>query len=320
MDTRVFQNPSYCNSLFTSLLEQLEEHLLFDARESLSLCLTAYLVGGHVLFEGPPGTGKTLTAKLLSTFLSQSYRRIQFTSDLLPSDIIGSHIYSPKTSSFEFVPGPLFADIILADELNRTPPRTQSALLEAMDERQVTAEGKRLALSQHFFVVATQNPQDFEGTFPLPEAQLDRFLFKIVLTHKSVQTDAKIIQQTIAGILPPDLSTIVPSAIDWHAVQSELRSIELDSSLVDYIARILEGTRNSQMLTYGTSVRAGVALAQASKAFVALDGRKFVTPDDIKYLAKPVLIHRIQLNSASYAAGQDEDSVISAILDEVSIS
>lgn len=290
------------------------QRYLLGSEDLIDLLLIAWLARGHVLIEGPPGTGKTLSAKVLSKLLARTFKRIQFTSDLLPAEITGSHIYQPNTQMFKFMPGPLFADCILADEINRTPPRTQSALLEAMEERQVTCEGQRFELSPDFFVMATQNPQDFEGTFPLPEAQTDRFLFKYTVSHAGAEVDTQIMRATVDGRLNPNFIELNALEIDRSTLDQEIQAVKVDDSILDYIARILAITRRDPMLATGSSVRGGLALAKTSRILAALAGRDFVVPDDIKFLAVPVLRHRIRLTPEAQMAGESEVKIITDIL------
>ena len=287
---------------------------LFGLDGSLDLILAAYLVRGHVLIEGPPGTAKTLVAKLLARIFSRSFSRIQFTSDMLPADILGSHIYSQASQNFSFVPGPIFADFVLADEINRTPPRTQSALLEAMEERQVTVDGRRIPLTADFFVLATQNPQDFEGTFPLPEAQLDRFLLQVVLTHQSAEAEIQILDATMRGALPPQLDKI--SSIEWDhtAIESEIAGVSIDPSLVRHVVRLIQATREHQAFAFGSSVRGGIALLKTARAFAAIAGRDFVIPDDIKSLVVPTLRQRVRLAADAALGNEDAAHILTAIV------
>jgi MoxR-like ATPase len=256
-----------------------------------------------------------MAAKLLAHLFAGSFKRIQMTSDMLPADIIGAHIYSPATQTFEFIKGPLFADIVLADEVNRTPPRTQSALLEAMEERQVTAEGVGFPLSPDFFVVATQNPRDFEGTFPLPEAQLDRFIFKLKITHASAEVEAAILKQTLAGVLPPQLEKI--PRLERHAVDAEMQAVRVDNSLLAYVTGIVQQTRQHPMVQWGSSARAGIAFVKCGRILAAMDGRDFVIPDDVKELAVPILNHRIRLTPEAQISDVTEAAVIEDILKHV---
>ena len=276
---------------------------ILGSEEMIDFLLIAWLARGHVLIEGPPGTGKTLSAKAFSKLLSRTFKRVQFTSDMLPAEIIGSHIYQPNSQSFKFMPGPIFADYVLADEINRTPPRTQSALLEAMEERQVTSEGQRFDLSGDFFVIATQNPQDFEGTFPLPEAQMDRFLFKLVVSHADAKIDSLIIRKNLDGSIDPALTGLSSVAFDRKKFDEEIQRVTVDDSVLAYISRILELSRSHPMLSIGSSVRGGLALARCARISAALGGRDFVTPDDVKQLAVPSLRHRIRTTPEAQMAG-----------------
>lgn len=308
---------SYCQELFKEVQAEFDDKLFFGNRELLDLCLIAFITRGHVLVEGPPGTGKTLSAKLLAHKLSRSFKRIQFTSDLLPSDIIGAHIYSPSDQRFTFVSGPLFSDFILADEINRTPPRTQSALLEAMEERQVTVEGNTFKLNPDFFVIATQNPLEMEGTFPLPEAQIDRFLFKVSIGHSNPDVEAKMIQSVLAGTLPPQFMKIPKLSFDRTRLDSELQTVLLDPSLVAYVTKLLAGTRNHPLLHSGSSIRGGIGLCLSAKVYALSQGRTFVTPDDIKKLATPVLRHRIKLSAEAQISNVTDISILQEIMKKV---
>ncbi len=287
-----------CRALSDAVHTALLQRYLFGDKRLIDLFLIAYLCRGHVLLEGPPGTGKTLAAKLFARLLSKKFKRIQFTSDMLPSDIIGAHIYSPAKQGFEFIQGPLFSDLILADEINRTPPRTQSALLEAMEERQVTAEGERFVLSPDFFVVATQNPQDFEGTFPLPEAQTDRFLFKVRLGHSTTEIETQMLEAILSGTLPPVFEELSPLDINRRAIDLEIQAAFIDKSVVEYTSRILQETRKSPALRWGSSVRGGIALLKSARVYALLDG------------LVPTLEHRIKLTPEAQLSGTPESEVL----------
>lgn len=296
---------------------QLLDKFLFGSEDLLNLLMIAYFAKGHVLIEGPPGTAKTLCAKLMAHVISKSFNRIQFTSDMLPGDILGAHIYSPNTNTFDFIKGPIFADFILADEINRTPPRTQSALLEAMEEKQISSEGKQFKLSHDFFVIATQNPHDFDGTFPLPEAQLDRFIFKLKTTHSSQAVEVEILEKITNGTLPPNLSQLETTKLDWQNIDKEISSVSIDRSIFTYISDILAATRNNPLLSDGSSVRGGIALIKCARIMAILKNRDFVIPDDIKELAVPTLQHRIRLSSDSVIADLTEEGVIMDILEKI---
>lgn len=292
------------------------EKVIVGKSEVVELAIIALLCEGHILFEDVPGLGKTVLAKSLAKSLGCSFRRIQCTPDLLPSDITGTYVYNQKTTDFEFRPGPIMSQVVLADEINRATPRTQSALLEAMQEHQVTAEGDTKPLPRPFLVMATQNPIELEGTFPLPEAQLDRFIMKIQIGYPSVEDD-RLILSRFRNSDPLDELTPAISADELIQMQKDCREVHVADDVEDYIVRIVHASREHASIELGASPRAMLALYNASQALAALRGRSFVTPDDIKYMVTPVLIHRIIPKSESRLRGYKAEPTIKEIIDSV---
>jgi MoxR-like ATPase len=292
------------------------ERVIVGKGEVVELAIVALLCEGHILFEDVPGLGKTVLAKSLAKSLGCSFRRIQCTPDLLPSDITGTYIFNQKTADFEFRPGPVMSQVVLADEINRATPRTQSALLEAMQERQVTTEGETRALPRPFLVMATQNPIELEGTFPLPEAQLDRFLMKIQIGYPSAEDDRLILSRFRDTDPLDELQEVLASA-ELLKMQKECREVHVASDVEDYIIRLVHATRENDAVELGASPRAMLALYNASQAFAAIQGRSFVTPDDIKYLVTPVLIHRIIPKSESRLRGHKAEQTLQEIINSV---
>lgn len=308
---------SYVQQMFDGISGQIDGRFIVGNRKTLDLITIAYLNRGHVLIEGPPGTGKTKTANLFAKILAKSFKRIQFTSDLLPADIIGSHVYLQSTESFRFVQGPIFSSFVLADEVNRAPPRTQSALLEAMEERQVTVEGQKYGLADDFFVIATQNPQDLEGTFPLPEAQTDRFMFQLKLNHGTKASEKDILKKALEGSLDAAQGDIQSLQPDLQRLRDEVAQVRFDESLLTYVTHILEATRKSPKLSLGCSIRAGMALLSSARILAASAGRDFVTPDDIKALVLPAMRHRVQVSPEAQMSRVSVDQVLLNILESV---
>lgn len=298
---------------------------IYGNEEITSLLTGAFLIGGHVLLEGPPGVAKTLIAKCFAKALTLDFNRVQFTPDLMPSDVTGINIFDQSNSQFRFAPGPIFSDIVLADEINRTPPKTQSALLEAMQERFVTIDGKRHSLGSMFFVIATQNPVEHEGTFPLPEAQLDRFLFKLNIGYPAKDAECEMIQR-FSSELPEAISEI-EQVIHSGGITKEmltkarlqLRRITMDSSIAEYIHNIVDRTRRHSQLILGASPRAALNLALAGKLAAAIDERSYVIPDDIKVMASHVLGHRIIFEPGVFDAEANSVKVINNIISEVPV-
>ena len=291
--------------------------------EVIEQTLVAILAEGHALIEGVPGTAKTLTVKTLAHIIGAKFSRIQFTPDLMPSDITGTNVFNMQTSQFNMRHGPIFTDILLADEINRTPPKTQAALLEAMEERQATIDGERYQLSPLFTVLATENPIEYEGTYPLPEAQLDRFLMKILIDYPQAADEEEIVARWDAGFNSRHLEQvqIVPLQ-DATAIQRcrmEVREMRMEHGVQKYIVEIVRRTRTHPTILYGASPRASVALLLCSKALAAIRGRDFPTPDDIRDVATPVLRHRLALRAEAELDGATTDAVISDILKTVEV-
>jgi MoxR-like ATPase len=284
--------------------------------------VVALLVRGHVLLEGAPGVAKTLLVKSMSAALDLQFRRVQFTPDLMPSDITGQSVYEQRSGSFRFREGPIFTNLLLADEINRTPPKTQAALLEAMEERQVSVEGERRPLPVPFLVVATQNPIEYEGTYPLPEAQLDRFLLKLVVGYPTAEQEVAILARHDQGIDPHavgDLIRPVAGPADLEAARREIDAVRVDPAVQAYIVAIARATRESPSLSLGVSPRGSTMLLHAAKAWAWLAGRPFVTPDEVKAMAGPTLRHRVQVRPEVELEGGTADGIIDGILASVPV-
>ncbi|MGB9737139.1 MAG: magnesium chelatase [Chloroflexus aggregans] len=309
---------------------QLASALLAEARkalvgqdEILVLLLTALLSNGHVLLEGLPGTAKTLMAKTLAQMIQAEFRRIQFTPDLMPADVIGTQVYDLSSGQFRLRQGSIFTQVLLGDEINRAPAKTQSALLEAMEERQVTIEGQRLPLPEPFFVIATQNSVEYEGTYPLPEAQLDRFLFKIVIDYAPREVEIEVLQRYHLGFDAHQLAAAglqpIVTTESLRACRAEIAQVQVEQGILDYIVAIVQATRTSPELLVGASLRAGIALLLAAKALAAINDRAYVTPDKVKTLARPVLRHRIILRPEAEIEGLNADMAIGRILNRIEV-
>ena len=285
--------------------------------------LVAVLAEGHALVEGVPGTAKTLIVKTLARIIGARFSRIQFTPDLMPSDITGTNVFNMQTTEFKLRPGPIFTDILLADEINRTPPKTQSALLEAMEERQATIDGKRYRLSPIFTVLATENPIEYEGTYPLPEAQLDRFLLKILIDYPSEESEVEIVSRWDSGFNSRHLEEInIETLQDKEIIQkcrAEVKNMRMEEGVQKYIVELVRKTRNHPTILYGASPRASVALLLCSKALAAIRGRDFPTPDDVRDVSFPVLRHRLALRAEAELDGATTDAVISDIIKTVEV-
>ena len=319
----MFENRVDLTALNESIRKIREEigKVIVGQESMIDLLITSILADGHVLIEGVPGVAKTLTAKLLSKVISVNFSRIQFTPDLMPSDVLGTSIFNVKKSEFEFKAGPIFSNIVLIDEINRAPAKTQAALFEVMEERQVTVDGTTYAMEHPYMVVATQNPIEHEGTYRLPEAQLDRFLFKIRVDYPTVDQELAIISghHQRKGMSPVSEVESVLTAQQVGVYRQAVQQLYVEDHLLRYIAQIVNETRNNPSLFLGASPRASVALLNGSKAYAAVNGRDFVTPEDIKFIAIPVLRHRIMLTPDKEMEGITTDEVATEIINKIDV-
>lgn len=294
--------------------------IIIGQDEALDLIMVSLLSEGHVLLEGVPGTAKTLLVKTIASTLNLKFGRIQFTPDLMPGDVLGTNLFNFQTNEFILTKGPIFTEFLLADEINRTPPKTQAALLQAMNERAVTIDGKTYDLGSGFMVIATQNPIEQQGTYPLPEAQLDRFLFKHILVYPSVEEEKKIVthhghKTGMASV--EDFSVETVGTLDLlNEVRNYVENVKLSEENIDYVVNIVRATREHPSLQFGASPRSATMLARASRALAALEGRDYVIPDDIKYLALPTLRHRVSLAPGADIEGITTDQTISQIVEQ----
>ena len=313
---------TYTPSTVAHILNELRKTIV-GQDDVIEQILVAVLAEGHALIEGVPGTAKTLTIKTLAHIIGAQYSRIQFTPDLMPSDITGTNVFNMQTSQFAMRHGPIFTDILLADEINRTPPKTQAALLEAMEERQTTIDGDRYPLSPLFTVLATENPIEYEGTYPLPEAQLDRFLMKIIIGYPEQNEEEEIVARWDAGFNSRHLQNVqIARLTDATIIQrcrAEVRAMRMEPGVQKYIVEIVRRTRTHPTILYGASPRASVALLLCSKALAAIRGRDFPTPDDVRDVSMPVLRHRLALRAEAELDGATTDAVISDIIKTVEV-
>ena len=323
MEENVFQSRVDLTTLNEQVKKIREEigKVIVGQEAMIDLLITAILADGHVLIEGVPGVAKTLTAKLLSKVISINFSRIQFTPDLMPSDVLGTSIFNLKTSEFEFKPGPIFSNIVLIDEINRAPAKTQAALFEVMEERQVTVDGTTHKMKAPYIVLATQNPIEQEGTYRLPEAQLDRFLFKIVVHYPQLDHEIDILSRhhERQGVQPVAEVNSILSVEQITAFRSFAQQVHVEANLIKYIAQITNETRSNALLFLGASPRASIAILVSAKAYALIHGRDFVSPEDIKTVAYPVLRHRIILSPEKEMEGISADEIIKQIIDKIEV-
>jgi MoxR-like ATPase len=319
----IFENRIDLRSLSQTVANIRQEvaKLIIGQHKMVDLLITAILADGHVLIEGVPGVAKTLTAKILSRILSVDFSRIQFTPDLMPSDVLGTSIFNLKTSEFNFKKGPIFANLVLIDEINRSPAKTQAALFEVMEERQITIDGICYPMRPPFLVLATQNPVEQEGTYRLPEAQLDRFLFKIEVGYPSLEEEVQMLTGFHLRNNQNDLTLIEPllTATEIIAYKNRVNEIHIEAYLLRYIAQIINKTRQNAAIFLGASPRASIAMLRSSKAYAAVQGRDFVTPEDIQAIALPVLRHRIMLTAEKEMEGIPVDAILQQLIAQVEV-
>ncbi|MCR8558436.1 MoxR family ATPase [Mucilaginibacter sp. BJC16-A38] len=323
MEDEIFEQRTDLSRLTTAVAQIRESlsQIIVGQHDSIDLLIAGILADGHILIEGVPGVAKTLTAKLIAKSIDAKYSRIQFTPDLMPSDILGTSVFSPKTTEFEFKHGPIFGNIVLIDEINRAPAKTQSALFEVMEERQLTIDGKTYKMDEPFIVLATQNPVEHEGTYRLPEAQLDRFLFKIEIQYPSLDEEIQILTQQHQQKTVDQLSSIKPvlSIQDIISIRQVVKGLHVEDKLLVFTAKIIHESRNNKSLYLGGSPRASLAIINAAKAFAAINGRDFVTPDDIIRATAPVLRHRIMLTPDKEMEGVTPDDVVAQIIQKIEV-
>lgn len=302
-------------------IRQVIQSIVVGQHDTIDLLIAGILADGHILIEGVPGVAKTLTAKLIAQSIQAKFSRIQFTPDLMPADVLGTSVFNPKTVEFEFKQGPIFGNIILIDEINRAPAKTQSALFEVMEERQVTIDGHSYKMEEPFIVLATQNPVDQEGTYRLPEAQLDRFLFKIDVKYPTLEEEITIITQQHQQKTANQLAQISPilSSTDIVTLREQVRGLYIEPKIIEFVAKIIHETRNNKSLYMGGSPRASLAIVNSAKALAAMKGRDFVTPEDIIWVAPAVLKHRIMLTPDKEMEGVTPDEVITQIIQKIEI-
>ena len=323
MEQEMFNQRTDLTAL-SEAVEKIKQSLgkvIVGQKDTIDLLIAGLLADGHILLEGVPGVAKTLSAKLVAKCISATFSRIQFTPDLMPSDVLGTAVFSPKTAEFQFRQGPIFGNIILVDEINRAPAKTQSALFEAMEERQITVDGNTYVLDEPFMVLATQNPIEQEGTYRLPEAQLDRFLFKIEVKYPTLEEEITILENQHQQKTVDQLAeiTAVLSVDDIKSLRATIKSLFVEPKLLGYVAQITHETRNNKSLYLGASPRASLAMINGAKAIAAMAGRDFVTPDDIVKVATPVLSHRIMLSPEKEMEGLTAADIVAQIIKKIEV-
>jgi len=324
MEPLSFENKIDVSAVYNTMGKVRQElaKVIVGQEEAVEFLLAGVLADGHILLEGVPGVAKTLTAKLLARCIDVDFSRIQFTPDLMPSDVIGTNIYNPKTTEFEFRKGPVFGNIILIDEINRAPAKTQAALFEVMEERKITIDGNSFAMEPPFLVIATQNPVEHEGTYQLPEAQLDRFAFKLTVHYPELEDEVEILRRHQSNTTMHELIGQVQKVLsreELSNLRGLVRSVKVDENIMKYIAQIINMTRDNPDLYLGASPRASVTLLNTSKALATLHGRDFVTPDDVVHLAASVLRHRIQLTPEKEMEGATPEDIIEQIIKDIEV-
>ncbi|MES2445845.1 MAG: MoxR family ATPase [Bacteroidota bacterium] len=323
MEQEMFNQRTDLTAL-SEAVEKIKQSLgkvIVGQKDTIDLLIAGLLADGHILLEGVPGVAKTLSAKLVAKCISATFSRIQFTPDLMPSDVLGTAVFSPKTAEFQFRRGPIFGNIILVDEINRAPAKTQSALFEAMEERQITVDGNTYILEEPFMVLATQNPIEQEGTYRLPEAQLDRFLFKIEVKYPTLEEEITILENQHQQKTVDQLAeiTAVLTVDDIKSLRATIKSLFVEPKLLAYVAQITHETRNNKSLYLGASPRASLAMINGAKAIAAMAGRDFVTPDDIVKVATPVLSHRIMLSPEKEMEGLTAADIVAQIIKKIEV-
>lgn len=323
MEQQLFNERTDLTQL-NSAVEQIRQNLsaiIVGQKDTIDFLIAGLLADGHILLEGVPGVAKTLTAKLVAKSIDASFSRIQFTPDLMPSDVIGTSVFDPKSANFEYRKGPIFGNIILIDEINRAPAKTQSALFEVMEERQTTVDGHTYQLEEPFMVIATQNPIEHEGTYRLPEAQLDRFIFKIEIKYPNLEEEVQILTQQHHQKLDEELKEVkaVLSTAQIIGCRKIIKALHVEAKIIEYVAAIVHETRNNKSLYLGASPRASLAIVNSAKAFAAMQGRDFVTPEDVIKVASPVLAHRIMLTAEKEMEGLTANDIIAQIIQKIEI-